>query len=228
LTDFAHIASHDLKSPIRSISSFSQLLLRKNKEKLDESSLEYLDFIINNSNRATNLIDSLLKYSTADKNLGEPVPFSMEVAVNSALSSLDGVIAERNVDVIIKDLPEIKGNQIIISQVLQNLINNGIKYNRSEQPTIEIGMCDNQEKGLCFYVKDNGIGIDEKYQENIFKMFTRLHSNKEFDGSGIGLAFCNRVVKAYNGKMWLDSSPDNGSTFFFSLPNALIKEPVLA
>jgi light-regulated signal transduction histidine kinase (bacteriophytochrome) len=107
---------------------------------------------------------------------------------------------------------------MLITQLFQNLINNGIKYNKNEQPTIIVNADCNKSGDCVFSVKDNGIGIDEKYQQDVFGMFRRLHSSAEYEGSGIGLAFCNRIVETYGGKMWLESKVGEGSTFYFTLP----------
>ncbi len=227
LTDFAHIASHDLKAPVRNINSFSQLILRRNRDKFDEGTIENFNFIIKNATRAQQLIDGLLSYSTANKNLGEPVEFCIGDAAKVAQQNLATIIAERNVRVVIQDMPCIIANQTLISQVLQNLINNGIKYNQSEMPEIIIGAGESEEKGLYFFVQDNGIGIPKKFQADIFKMFTRLHGQQEYEGSGIGLAFCNRVVKTYEGEMWLESSEGKGARFYFTLPKAKVLDTVV-
>lgn len=222
LTDFANIASHDLKAPIRGILSFAQLYERRNKQKFDDRDTEYFDFIKTNANQSLRLIEGLLSYSKVDKNLGEPVEVLVAEAVESAQSNLMSVIKERNAKVIADNLPVIQGNMMLITQLFQNLINNGIKYNKSEQPTIIVSANCNQSGDCIFSVKDNGIGIEEKYQHDVFGMFRRLHSSAEYEGSGIGLAFCNRIVETYGGKMWLESKVGEGSTFYFTLPKATV------
>ena len=228
LKDFAHIASHDLKSPIRSIYSFAKLIKHHNGDKLDESTEEYLDFILRSSERAQNLIDGLLRYSTVDKDLGEQKLIKMCDIGASARLSLISQIKEINAEVVMNDMPYVKANPTLISHVFQNLINNGLKYNTSKHPLVEIGSIVNKKNELCFFVRDNGIGIAKKYQPRIFNMFTRLHTSSEYEGSGIGLAFCNRVVAAYGGKMWLESTEGEGTTFYFNLPNARVEQPELA
>lgn len=222
LMDFAHIASHDLKSPIRNIKSFAHLLKKRHAANIDSSGMEFLQFIIDGADRAEKLITGLLTYSRADKNMNEQQTFYMCDSIDVALQNLLSVTQERNAEVVYNKMPVIKANPSLIAQVLQNLINNGIKYNESPEPLIEIGAKrkDGKEE-VCFYVRDNGIGIPEEYQSDIFKMFTRLHSSHKYEGSGIGLAFCNRVVNGYGGKMWLESEPGKGSTFFFTLPKAM-------
>ncbi len=222
LTEFAHIASHDLKAPIRNMQAFAQLIKRQNKDQMNESTQEYLEFIIQGSRQAQRLISGLLSYSTADKDLGKQEEVSMNQVIEMAVHNLNTIIEERNAKVLFEKMCCIKANPILIAQVLQNLINNGIKYNQTNQPIITIGTGRDEQNGLYFFVHDNGIGIPQKYQADIFKMFKRLHTEGQYEGSGIGLAFCNRVVASYGGKMWLSSTEGTGSTFYFTLPNAIL------
>ncbi len=224
LSDFAHIASHDLKSPIRNIHAFAQLIKKRQAGVNDKDTEEYLDFIINSAHRATNLINGLLSYSSTEKDMGEQKRFNLSLSALQAQSNLHSIIEEKQVKICTCQLPYIVANPMLITQVFQNLIGNGIKYNKAEIPAIEIRKGHSEEKGTYFYVKDNGIGIPEEFQDRVFKMFTRLHSSEEYEGSGIGLAFCKRVVNAYGGEMWLESKPGVGTTIFFTLPNAMIKE----
>jgi signal transduction histidine kinase len=229
LTDFANIASHDMKAPVRNILSFAQLFERRNKDKFDERDAEYFGFIKTNANQCIKLIESLLNYSKADKNIGEPSELDVFDAVVSAQNNLTAIIDERNAMIKIDDLPTIEAHPMLISQLFQNLINNGIKYNQSAQPSIHIWSEISATEGLVFAVKDNGIGIPEKHKQDVFAMFRRLHSASEYEGSGIGLAFCKRIVETYEGRMWLESEVGVGSTFFFTLPKAkvLAKKKVL-
>jgi light-regulated signal transduction histidine kinase (bacteriophytochrome) len=229
LTDFANIASHDMKAPVRNILSFAQLFERRNKDKFDERDAEYFGFIKTNANQCIKLIESLLNYSKADKNIGEPSELDVFDAVVSAQNNLTAIIDERNAVIEIDDLPTIEAHPMLISQLFQNLINNGIKYNQSAQPSVHISSKMSATEGLVFAVKDNGIGIPEKHKQDVFAMFRRLHSASEYEGSGIGLAFCKRIVETYEGRMWLESEVGVGSTFFFTLPKAkvLAKKKVL-
>lgn len=222
LTDFANIASHDLKAPIRGIVSFAQLYEKRNRDKFDERDKEYFNFIKKNAQQSLQLIESLLSYSKADKNIGEAVEMAAHDAVLNAQNSLLTIIKERNAIIETDTLPTIQAHPLLIMQLFQNLINNGIKYNQSDQPIIHIAVRYSQSEGYIFSVQDNGIGIAEKYQQDVFAMFRRLHSPGEYEGSGIGLAFCKRIVQTYEGKMWLESEEGKGSTFFFTLPKASV------
>ena len=227
LTDFAHIASHDLKSPVRGIASFIQLLERRNKDKFDERDAEYVQFIKTNAQQSLALIENLLNYSTVDKNIGEAKPVNVSHSVEAACNNLKSNIDARNVQIVTRNLPIINAHSGLLIPLFQNLINNGIKYNQSFEPIIEINAeLINDE--YIFSVKDNGIGIAENYRKGVFDMFKRLHSSAEYEGSGIGLAFCSRIIQTYNGRIWLDSELGKGSIFYFTLPTAtVISEPIL-
>ena len=215
LQDFAHVASHDLKAPLTNILSFSKLLKTK-EDQLDKHGKEFLHFIMDNSGRAQKMVDGLLNYSTISKNIEQVTSFDLSHALKEAILNLQLSIQQREVQIITHGLPVVKGNQLLMIQVLQNLISNGIKYNQSQPPIIEIGSGNDDDKGAFVYVKDNGIGIPKAYQKDVFKMFRRLHSN-EYEGTGIGLAFCANIIAKYGGEIWLDSQPDIGTTFYFTL-----------
>ncbi len=223
LTDFAHIASHDLRAPIRNIGSFAQLLEKRITPQLDVRAKEYLDFIKTNVRQSTKLIEDLLNYSKIDKNIGEPQPVDLKNVMLLVNNNLQSFIAERKAKIIVEDLPILRGHTSLIVQLFQNLINNGLKYNQNEAPTVTIS-ADWEGNELVFKVTDNGIGILPQYQEQIFGMFRRLHSSAEYEGSGIGLAFCQRIVSTYGGRIWLESVECKGTTFFFTLPKAIKKE----
>lgn len=223
LTDFAHIASHDLRAPIRNIGSFTQLLQRRLGAQLDERTKEYFDFITTNVRQSTKLIEDLLNYSKIDKNIGDPVSIELNDILLLVRSNLQSFITEKKAQIIAKDLPILRGHSSLIVQLFQNLINNGLKYNESEKPTITIAS-EWRANELVFSVSDNGIGIAPQYKEQVFGMFRRLHSSAQYEGSGIGLAFCQRIVSTYSGRIWLESEEGKGTTFYFTLPDAVIKE----
>jgi signal transduction histidine kinase len=223
LTDFAHIASHDLRAPIRNIGSFTQLLQKRLASQLDERTKEYFDFITTNVRQSTKLIEDLLNYSKIDKNIGDPTPIELNDVLILVKSNLQSFITEKKAHIIVKELPILRGHSSLIVQLFQNLINNGLKYNESQNPTVTISS-EWRENNLVFSVSDNGIGILPQYREQVFGMFRRLHSSAQYEGSGIGLAFCQRIVSTYGGRIWIDSEAGKGTTFYFTLPDTVIKE----
>lgn len=221
LTDFAHIVSHDIKAPLRNIGSFTQLLDRRFVGVLDERTKEYLTFIKDNTQQANRLVDDLLNYAKIDKNLGEPTAVSLENVAESIELLFQSTILERKAMIGYDNLPTIEAHKSLISQLLQNLVNNGLKYNRSVTPIIHISSKTYADK-IVYQVADNGIGIADAYKTYVFDMFRRLHSQAEYDGTGIGLAFCKRIVETYGGEIWLESTEGVGTTFFFTLPKAKV------
>jgi signal transduction histidine kinase len=222
LTEFAHIASHDLKAPIRGIMSFSQLFERRNQAKFDETDREYFNYIKSNAAHSARLIEDLLNYSKIDKNLGEPNEVELTKSVFMAGMNLQNVIQEKGAEVIYENLPIIKAHGSLMTQLFQNLIGNGIKYNKNDRPIIEINAQKSVTGEVIYSVKDNGIGIPALHQKEVFAMFRRLHGQTEFEGTGIGLSFCTRIVETYGGRLWLESEIGMGTTFYFTLPKAAV------
>lgn len=222
LTEFAHIASHDLKAPLRSILSFAQLFERRNKDKFDNTDREYFNFIKTNAEQSSRLIEDLLNYSKIDKNLGEPIKVDVNKCVFIAEMNMQSFIREHNAVITYENLPILRGHTLLITQLFQNLINNAIKYNISETPTIHINVEYNDHNEYVFLVSDNGIGIAPENHEKIFAMFRRLHAQNEYEGTGIGLSFCTRIVENYGGRIWIESNSGMGSIFCFTLPKAKI------
>jgi light-regulated signal transduction histidine kinase (bacteriophytochrome) len=225
LTEFAHIASHDLKAPLRSIMSFAQLFERRNINKFDDTDREYFNFIKSNATQSARLIEDLLNYSKIDKNLGEPVAVDINKCIFIAEMNMQSLLREKNAVIQYENLPILRGHTSLITQLFQNLINNGIKYNKSAQPCIKIGLQRNERNECVFSVSDNGIGIAAENFDKVFAMFRRLHTQTEYDGTGIGLSFCTRIVETYGGKIWLESEIEKGTTFYFTLPKA--KMPIM-
>jgi signal transduction histidine kinase len=220
LTDFAHVASHDLKAPIRGILSFSQLFERRNKDKFDDTDREFFNYIKTNAAYSSRLIEDLLNYSKIDKNLDEPEDIDLNKSIHLIQINFNTQNRDKKVHFELNNLPILRGHRTLLTQLFQNLINNGIKYNKSEEPIISVG-CELNKRGVPqFYVKDNGIGIAPEHQERVFSMFHRLHNQTEYEGTGIGLAFCKRIVQIYGGTIWLESEEGKGSTFYFYLPKA--------
>jgi two-component system, NtrC family, sensor kinase len=220
LTDFASIASHDLKAPIRGILSFIQLLERRSKPKFDVTDLEYFNFIKNNAHHSAQLIEDILNYSKIDKDLGDPKEVDLNKSIFMAEMNLKSIIDDIGAEVTFDTMPYIKGHSALIVQLFQNLIANGLKYNKAAKPTVHVGVSMADEADVVFSIKDNGIGIAPENHEKIFSMFRRLHTQDEYEGTGIGLAFCTRIVNTYGGQIWLESAEGEGTTFFFTLPKA--------
>jgi signal transduction histidine kinase len=220
LLDFASIISHDLKAPLRNTTSFINLLVKKNKEKFDARDNEFVGFIVKSSNQSVQLVDDLLNYSKLDKNIGEPQYVDLTEIVSNTCITLRDIMEARNVSILLETIPDIQAHRSLIVMLMQNLINNGIKYNDSEAPQIKVGHYKNLKQEDVFYIQDNGIGIAAKYQEEVFKMFRRLHNKEAYEGTGIGLAFCKRIIDYYKGRIWFESTEGAGTTFFFTLPEA--------
>lgn len=218
LTDFAHIVSHDLKAPLRNIAAFTDLLRRRNQDKFDERDNEFMNFIIRSSKQAMQLVEDLLSFARIDKNLGEPQVIKLNDLFDILFANLTPFLTQHHACLLKKgNLPIITAHQSVIIQLFQHLIINGITYNNSEKPTVEIGT-QLMDRKTIFWVRDNGIGIPPQYHEEIFKMFHRLHPTEKYPGSGIGLAFCRKIVTIYEGEIWLSSEENKGTTFFFTLP----------
>ena len=218
LHEFAHVASHDLQEPLRSVAAFSELLRRKYQGRLDKQADEYIDFINSGATRMQNLIRALLEYSRATVSGADPVqPVDSAAALRIALDNLNTAIQTSGSSIQALDLPTVAAHEIAVVQLFQNLISNAIKYSK-RRPLIQIS-AQRDEAFWRFAVADNGIGIDPDDQERIFHIFKRAHGD-EYPGSGIGLAICTRIVERYGGRIWVEGAPGQGSTFFFSLPAA--------
>ena len=228
LESFAYAVSHDLQAPLRSIKMFAQLLTQEYQELLQGQPQEYIEYITSSVERMENLIHDLLAYSRAGKNEQTWLPISLEELVNTSIQNLEVSIKENQATVNVGNLPTLMVNPTEMTQVFQNLISNGIKFCGKQQPLIEIGAVSDEDNWQIF-VKDNGIGIDSKYHQKIFQVFQRLHSEDDYPGTGIGLSICEKIVKHHGGKIWLESVPNQGSTFYFTLPKNLptLQKPIL-
>ena len=218
LGQFAYIASHDLQEPLRMVASYTQLLSRRYKGKLDSDADEFIAFAVDGASRMQRLIQDLLAYSrvgTKGKDLAET---SSDAALQQAIINLRGAIEERGAMITHDDpLPVVLADEMQLVQLFQNLIGNAIKYHRSGVPQVHVSVVRNGAKKWNFAVKDNGLGIDPQYFERIFGMFQRLHKRDEFAGTGIGLAICKKIVERHGGNITVESQPGLGSTFGFSL-----------
>lgn len=217
LERFAYLASHDLKEPLRTVTSFTRLFKEEYSNLLDEDGKMYLNFIEKASSRMITLTDDLLNYSQLDdKSLSFEV-VDLNLIVSEILEDLQKDIQDNTAEIIVSELPQITCDAVQIRQLFQNLISNSLKYRKPHlAPVIEIGF-EAKRRDFQFFVKDNGIGIKKEYHEKIFEVFKRLHSQEEYEGTGIGLANCKRIVDNHEGKMWIKSALNKGATFYFSI-----------
>ena len=219
LGQFAYIASHDLQEPLRMVASYTQLLSRRYKGKLDADADEFITFAVDGASRMQRLIQDLLTYSrvgTKGKSLHQT---SSEDALQHALANLRGSIDGSSAVVTHDPLPTVLADEMQLTQLFQNLVGNAIKYQKSGIPHVHIAAAVNADKRWTFAVKDDGIGIDPQYFERIFGMFQRLHKREEFSGTGIGLAICKKIVERHGGNISVESAVGHGTTFRFTLAN---------
>lgn len=216
LEQFAYAASHDLQSPLNQIKGFAQLLERKYKNKLDADADEYLGFIISAISRMTELIHGLLEFSRITTKAKKSHVVVRKV-VSSALANLDFYIKDNNASVRVLDVHNVKGDAVLLTQLFQNLIQNGIKFHGTEPPEIIISS-EKKDSEIIFTVSDNGIGIAPEHFQRVFLIFQRLHEEISYPGTGIGLAICKKIVEYHHGRIWVESEVNKGTRFHFSLP----------
>ena len=218
---FAYISSHDMQEPLRMISNYMQLLKRKYESKLDSDAMEYIDFAVKGASNLQALIKDLLSYSTINKKEINFATVDMDTLLDDVLSGLQLLMQEKNVKIYINEpmIPLI-GDKNAVTQLIQNLIQNGIKYNVSETPVIRVS-CREDDQHVIYCVQDNGIGIDKQYAQQIFEPFQRLHNKHNFPGTGLGLSICRKIIDRLNGQIWVESELGVGSSFYFSIPKAL-------
>lgn len=217
LQQFAYVASHDLQEPLRMVSSYTQLLKRRYQGKLDASADEFISFAVDGAQRMQILINDLLTYSRVGTRGKEFEPVDVELVWQRVLTNLHTAIEESKASITHDPLPTLLGDPSQLSQLLQNLIANAIKFRGEKTPRIHFSA--KKESGeWIFSVKDNGIGIAPEFYDRIFLIFQRLHSRSEYPGTGIGLAICKKIVERHGGRIWVESVPGQGSTFFFTIP----------
>ena len=217
LQQFAHVASHDLFEPLRMITSYLQLLQQEYRGGLDARAHEFIGFALDGARRMDALIHDLLAYSRLDVRGHALEPVESEHALNAALANLKIAIEEAHATITRSPLPRVRADSLQLTQVFQNLIGNAIKFHGSEPPRIEVAAHRRNGEWL-FLVRDNGIGIDPRFFETIFVIFQRLHTRAEYGGTGMGLAICKKIIERHGGRIWVESAPGKGSTFFFTLP----------
>jgi PAS domain S-box-containing protein len=216
LEQFAYIASHDLQEPLRMVSSFTQLLAKRYSDKLDKNGLEYIDFAVSGANRMQRLIQDLLAYSRVTSKKSKQDRIDLNMLLKEVLINLQVSIKESQAIIKYDKLPIVTGDYTRLVQVFQNLIANAIKFKGDKAPVIHISALRSGQEWE-FLIKDNGIGIDPEYFERIFTIFQRLHAGQTYPGTGIGLALCKRIIEAHGGKIWVESEPGKGATFYFTL-----------
>ncbi|MEL6846062.1 MAG: ATP-binding protein, partial [Bacteroidota bacterium] len=221
MEQFTYAVSHDLKTPVRSITSFAQLLKRRYSDKLDQEGGEFIDFIVNNGQDMSELINGLLHFSLVGFEKEEARPVALNGLVDKVLQKLKVETSADNVKIEVDDLPVVMAHDVYMSQVFQNLIENALKFNESKIKHIDISA----QKGANSWivaVKDNGIGISETYIDQIFVIFKQLHTKDKFSGSGIGLALCKKITERLGGRIWVESVEGEGTTFFLAFPDQLV------
>jgi len=217
LEQFAHSASHDLKEPIRNIAIYGELLGLHYGHALDEQGTQFLQFMISGARQIEILVNDLLLFTQAASIIEEiPDPCSPEKPLEAALAALRETIRESGAVVTHEALPEVRVREVHLQQLFQNLIGNAIKYRR-EEPQVHVSAAD-QNGHWVFSVRDNGIGFDPIYNEQVFGIFKRLHTSKQYSGTGMGLAICQRIVQRYRGRIWAMSEVGKGSEFLFAIP----------
>ena len=230
LDEFVYVVSHDLQEPLRTLIGFSDFLKKDHSQRLDAEGQEFVTYLFDASQRMRAMIHGLLKLSRAGKVTGEFGPVVLSELVRVVQADLGELIRSRAHCVHWLG-PEglLWGDPFRLHQLLANLVSNAVKYNQSPAPLVEIGTVDRlaepdagAEAGgyQTFFVRDNGIGIDHRFHETVFQLFRRLHTLEEYEGSGVGLAICSKIVAAHRGRVWVESQPGKGSTFFVSLPTA--------
>lgn len=217
LERFAYVASHDLQEPLRTMASFTILLEKRYKDKLDSDANDFISFIVDGAKRMQQLINDLLAFSRAGA-ISKPFEnIDMESVLKIAELNLELAIKESKAKITWEPLPVIKADEAQMVQIFQNLIDNAIKFRGKEPPIIHIS-AKQEESDWIFWVKDNGIGIDPRYFDRIFLIFQRLHNRNKYPGTGMGLAIVKRIVESYGGRVWIESELQKGSTFYFTIP----------
>jgi signal transduction histidine kinase len=218
LERFAYAVAHDLNEPLRGIRSFTELVLRRHREQIPPDGIQSLEVVLSAADRMRGLIRNLLEYATVSRDAAPPSRVDTAAAVRTAIQNLEAKVAESGATVTCDSLPSITAHEAQLVVLFQNLISNALKY-RGEAAPCEVHISAVPEgSDWLFSVRDNGIGIAPQHHQKIFEPFARLHSSSAYEGSGVGLATCKRIVQIYGGRIWVNSEPGKGSTFFFTLP----------
>jgi PAS domain S-box-containing protein len=218
LQQFAYIAAHDLQEPLRMVASYTQLLSKRYTGKLDSDADEFIAYAVDGAHRMQLLIEDLLTYCRVGTTGKPPQEVSSTVALEQALLNLHGAIEESSGVVTHDPLPTVLVDGAQLTQLFQNVVANALKYHSAEPPRVHVSAKKNPAGEWIFSMRDNGIGIDPQYFEKVFVMFQRLHGREEFSGTGIGLTLCKKIAERHGGRMWVESEPGKGSTFYVALP----------
>ena len=216
LQQFAYVASHDLQEPLRMVSSYTQLIARRYKGKLDADADEFIAFAVDGANRMQRLILDLLAYSRVNTAGRQFEPTAMETVLKAALNNLTNAVKESQAIITHDPLPAVMGDDKQLAQLFQNLLSNAVKFGGAQPPRIHISAKQTDGEWL-FSVRDHGIGLDPQYADRIFVIFQRLHTREEYPGTGIGLAICKKIIERHGGHMWVESELGKGATFYFTL-----------
>ena len=217
LEQFAYVASHDLQEPLRMITGYTSLLARRYRGKLDNDADEFIGFAVDGAKRMQAMINDLLDYSRIGSQGKEFAPTDSELIFDRTLVGLQVAIEESGANVTRDPLPTVTGDGIQLGRLFQNLISNAIKYRNGNIPVVHVS-CRQRDHDWLFSINDNGIGIAPQHLERIFQIFQRLHTDDQYRGTGIGLASCKKIVERHGGRIWVESEPGKGSTFFFTIP----------
>lgn len=225
LEEFSSVVSHDLKEPLRTIETFSGFLLEDYEDRLEEEGVEYLQTLRRTSSRMRDLINDLLSLARVSVDVTSYERINTQRLLEEIQEDLDARLRGVNLQVA-SDLPPVRGSRVRIGELFSNLIVNAIKYNDKALPTVCVGwMEDGRSDRVTFFVEDNGIGIESRYQERIFGIFEKLNPREDIEGTGAGLAICKRIAEEHGGKIWVKSEVGKGSTFYFTIPKAREVEP---
>lgn len=218
LEQFAHVVSHDLQEPLRSVASYIELIERRYGDSLDEDAGEFFGFVIDGVNRMKDLINGLLAFSRVGTTESTRVPTDFGKALAAALDNLETAIQESGAMITSDPLPTLTADPPQITTLFQNLVGNAIKFRQANvQPRVHI-TAEKRPPGWVFSIKDNGIGIEPRHLDKIFEIFQRLNARGDFPGTGIGLAICKRIAERHGGRIWAEATPGEGSTFYFMIP----------
>ena len=219
LQQFAYVASHDLQEPLRMVASFTQLLAKRYKDKLDDDARDFINYAVDGATRMQTLISDLLNYSRVGTQGNPLVPTDSEALFKRVLESLQFSIEESGAVIVSDPLPIVMADPQQLGQLFQNLLTNAVKFHGEKPPTVRIST-ERSGNDWKISVRDNGIGISQEHADRIFVIFQRLHTKTEYPGTGIGLAICKKIVERHGGRIWIEPSPGGGTTFCFTIPAA--------